>query len=60
MLIGKDDAPEILTRAEAMAARLVTQHREAIFALARQLYERGILCADEIPRYRKSDRRKIT
>jgi hypothetical protein len=47
MLIA-DDAAEIMVRAEAKAAQLVSTHREAIFALARQLYVRGSLTGDEV------------
>jgi hypothetical protein len=32
-----------MQRAQAMAAQLVSMHREAIFGLARQLYVRGSL-----------------
>src|ERR1700733_12069856 len=41
-------ARQIIKRAQAMAAQLVTLHGEAIFALARQLYERGALPAAEV------------
>jgi hypothetical protein len=48
LLIAKDGAAEIMGRAQAMAARLVSVHREQIFALARQLYVRGSLTNAEM------------
>ena len=47
-LISNDDAPEILARAEAMAIELVTRHREAIFQVARRVFEHGSLSGGEV------------
>ena len=40
---GDIDLVEVWARAQAMAVRLVSLHRERIFAVARQLYVRGSL-----------------
>jgi len=48
MLIAKNDVAEIMVRAEAMAAQLVTLHCEHIFTQAGWLYAHGLLSGAEV------------